>query len=341
MEPPPIRYTTTSDGKRLAYTVSGRGRPLVLVPNTFMHAYWAWLQYPEWFSGLAERFRFVHFNYRGQGLSTRGLDAGHSIRDWQRDLEQVMDAAKVEKAVLMSPGHAGHIALRFAIEHPERVAALILFAPALKMAAWPNSLMLGVSAENWEVYARTAIPRHISAQQLEAWERAIPETQTQAEFQIAIREIFSWDLTGELADLRVPALVVHTRNLLTLPVEESQRFAAALPDARFVMTDGESVLGGATSGLAAIDSFLAALPEPALPAEPSTRPAGATLQSQLTVREAEVLLLITGGRSNQQIANELVLSVRTVERHITNLYAKIGAHNKADATAYALRRGLA
>jgi DNA-binding NarL/FixJ family response regulator len=61
----------------------------------------------------------------------------------------------------------------------------------------------------------------------------------------------------------------------------------------------------------------------------------------LTPREAEVLRLIARGCSNQQIADELVLSVRTVERHITNLYAKIGAHGKADATAYALRHGLA
>jgi hypothetical protein len=69
MEPPPIRYTTTSDGKRLAYTLSGHGkRSLVLVPNTFMHARWAWLQYPEWFEGLVRRLRFVQFNYRGQGL---------------------------------------------------------------------------------------------------------------------------------------------------------------------------------------------------------------------------------------------------------------------------------
>jgi DNA-binding CsgD family transcriptional regulator len=36
-----------------------------------------------------------------------------------------------------------------------------------------------------------------------------------------------------------------------------------------------------------------------------------------------------------------VLSVRTVERHITNLYGKIGARRKADATAFALRTGLA
>ncbi len=60
----------------------------------------------------------------------------------------------------------------------------------------------------------------------------------------------------------------------------------------------------------------------------------------LTEREAEVLRLLAAGRSNKQIGDELVLSIRTVERHITNIYAKIGARGRADATTYALRHGL-
>ena len=60
----------------------------------------------------------------------------------------------------------------------------------------------------------------------------------------------------------------------------------------------------------------------------------------LTNREAELLGLISLGKSNQEIASELVVTVRTVERHITNIYRKINARNKADATAYAFRQGL-
>ncbi|MFL5731592.1 MAG: tetratricopeptide repeat protein, partial [Chloroflexia bacterium] len=64
----------------------------------------------------------------------------------------------------------------------------------------------------------------------------------------------------------------------------------------------------------------------------------------LTEREVEVLRLITVGKSNQEIGQELVLSRRTVERHISNIYQKIGASGKvarAAATAYALRHRLA
>jgi DNA-binding NarL/FixJ family response regulator len=49
------------------------------------------------------------------------------------------------------------------------------------------------------------------------------------------------------------------------------------------------------------------------------------------------LRLILAGDSNQDIATDLVLSVRTVERHIANLYVKFGVHNRAQAMAFALR----
>ena len=55
----------------------------------------------------------------------------------------------------------------------------------------------------------------------------------------------------------------------------------------------------------------------------------------LTAREVEVLGLVASGWSNREIAAELVLSARTVERHITNIYGKIGARGRADAANYA------
>ena len=55
----------------------------------------------------------------------------------------------------------------------------------------------------------------------------------------------------------------------------------------------------------------------------------------------EVLRLIAAGRSNREIAAALGVSPRTVERHIENLYRKIDAHSKADATAFAFRHHLA
>lgn len=61
----------------------------------------------------------------------------------------------------------------------------------------------------------------------------------------------------------------------------------------------------------------------------------------LSPREVEVLRLLAGGATNNEIAAALVLSIPTVERHITHIYQKIGARRRADATAYALKAGLA
>jgi non-specific serine/threonine protein kinase len=69
--------------------------------------------------------------------------------------------------------------------------------------------------------------------------------------------------------------------------------------------------------------------------------ASASRPASLTDRELEVLRLIATGRSNKEIAAQLSISIRTVERHINNLYRKIDAQNKADATAFAIRHNLA
>jgi DNA-binding NarL/FixJ family response regulator len=53
-----------------------------------------------------------------------------------------------------------------------------------------------------------------------------------------------------------------------------------------------------------------------------------------------VLHLLVEGKSNKEIGETLVLSVRTVERHIANLYSKIGAHGRVEATGYAFRHGV-
>jgi DNA-binding NarL/FixJ family response regulator len=60
----------------------------------------------------------------------------------------------------------------------------------------------------------------------------------------------------------------------------------------------------------------------------------------LTRREMEVLGLLAQGLSNKEIAGVMWLSYRTVERHVTSLYRKIGVARRSEATAFALRQGM-
>jgi DNA-binding CsgD family transcriptional regulator/tetratricopeptide (TPR) repeat protein len=71
-----------------------------------------------------------------------------------------------------------------------------------------------------------------------------------------------------------------------------------------------------------------------LPTDASAHPNG------LTRREVEVLCLIAAGRSNPDIAAELVISLNTVARHVSNIFSKTGVANRAEAATYAYRHGL-
>lgn len=73
----------------------------------------------------------------------------------------------------------------------------------------------------------------------------------------------------------------------------------------------------------------------------SGTPAGGPLPSSLTSRQADVLRLLAAGRSNKQIAAELVLSTATVERHLATIYRNLGLSGRVDAARFAMDHGLA
>jgi HD-GYP domain-containing protein (c-di-GMP phosphodiesterase class II) len=91
------------------------------------------------------------------------------------------------------------------------------------------------------------------------------------------------------------------------------------------------VLAGRLDG-AAVDAVLAAAGHSV-----RRRP---TLPAGLTAREAEVLALVSRGASTRQIAERLVISTKTVTRHVENIYSKIGVSNRAAAALFAMRHGL-
>jgi DNA-binding NarL/FixJ family response regulator len=61
----------------------------------------------------------------------------------------------------------------------------------------------------------------------------------------------------------------------------------------------------------------------------------------LTAREQEVLRLLAEGKTNQQIAADLVISRHTVGRHVQNIFTKLGVSSRAAATAFAVEHHLA
>jgi ATP/maltotriose-dependent transcriptional regulator MalT len=116
---------------------------------------------------------------------------------------------------------------------------------------------------------------------------------------------------------------------LRAPYQEA-RTRLVIADACRQLGDVESA-GRETTAARALLESLGATPDLAR----MSRAAG-----MLSAREVEVLRLLTTGATNRGIAEQLVLSERTVDRHVSNIYAKLGVSSRAAATAYALEHQL-
>ena len=102
MSAPAAQYVTTPDGFKIAYAVSGSGTPLVLTPPGYNHVQMAW-ESPsrrEWLEGLSQRFRLIQFDFRGQGMSSRGLPPDFTIADYETDIETVVDHLQLDRFLL-------------------------------------------------------------------------------------------------------------------------------------------------------------------------------------------------------------------------------------------------
>src|SRR6185503_20232339 len=131
-----------------------------------------------------------------------------------------------------------------------------------------------------------------------------------------------YDAEEVLAQLLTPTLVLHPRDNVSLAVEASMK-VAQLSRGSLVVIDGADSHGDATQGVRAIEAFVDSLPQ--------VRPRQEPPVESLSSREREVLGLIAAGRSNQQIADELVISLNTVTHHVTNILGKTQSANRTEA----------
>jgi len=118
------------------------------------------------------------------------------------------------------------------------------------------------------------------------------------------------------------------------------RLAEIAPDEAILLsTRAYAALAGEVEGHAMPAMSLRGFRDP-VGAFSLTGMVGATSRDGLTAREIEVLRLVTEGVSNRLIGQKLYISEATAARHVANIFAKLGAHTRAEATRIALRRGL-
>jgi DNA-binding NarL/FixJ family response regulator len=334
MAAPPVRYATTEDGFRLAYAAAGSGPQVVVLPFHFNHARLRWSD-GFWLDLLAKRSQVTSYDSRGQGLSTRGLTIDPTVADYQCDLEAVIAAAGLESFVMVAYGGFGHVAMRYVAENPDRVQALVLICTSESFAAWPDVSLLPLAESNWDLFLDLHVETFPAGDKA-AMRSFFKATSSQPDYIRMVRGFANADAADVLPCLRLPVLFLHSHQQHWLSPEEGARLAARVFGARLVFLEGDAE-PNPVQGVRAIMSFLDELGITGEQASPTT---GAHASRVLSARQSQVLRLLAAGKTNREIAELLVLSPRTVERHVADLYARIDVRNRAEATAFAMGSGL-
>jgi pimeloyl-ACP methyl ester carboxylesterase/DNA-binding CsgD family transcriptional regulator len=352
---PRISYARSADGVSLAFTVAGEGPVLVFVPwvpfsnlrmewqNTFLSGI---------FERLARRLTVIHYDGRGTGHSQRDV-TDLSLDAMLADLEAVIDQVGAAEVSLLGQYNSCPHAIAYAARHPERVSRMALFGGSGRgwsaMSAKQTQALLSLIEQDWDLFADAAAHQWLgwsAGETGRATADAIREAVTPQIARATLQAASATDVTEQVPRVAAPTLVLHRRDMTQIPVDVPRSLAQALPRGRLVLLDGAQPTlftedpGAVVTML--VDFFCDGI-EPAGEPTPPGLAAGhpAPPPDSLSRREQEVLRLLAAGESNRQIARRLGLSPHTVERHVANLYRKIGARGRADATAYALRSGLA
>jgi len=362
--PPELRRARTTDGVAIGYSVSGRpAEPVVVlmpgIPFSNTAAEWRIPVLQRAYARLGERVRFMQYDGRGSGQSQRDVD-DLSLDAMLRDLDAILDAERVGRVVLLGFYHSVMLALAWAARHPARASGLVLFGGSARgwdpMSGPGTQALLTLIERDWDTFVESAAhawlgwPDPELGRQSAEWFRTAT---TPAIAKATMREASAIDVRPELPSVRCPVLVLHRADATVIPLEVSRALVASLPDARLELLPGTtaSLFFEDPDGVADRIATFAAAPTTAAPeaASPSplrapARPGGSAsvpTPGALSPRETEVLRAVAHGDSNAEIAASLGISVNTVERHVSNVYRKIDARGRADATAWALHHGLA
>jgi len=236
----------------LAGEEAGEGTPIVL-----LHGLTATRRYVVMGSKNLERggHRVVMYDARGHGRSEPGDE--YTYDALAEDLLAVLDDRGIDRAVLAGASMGAHTIIRFALQHPERAAALVLITPAYDpdgerdLERWDHlsrGLRDGGVDGFLEAYGEPRVPesmretvRTVVRQRLSAHEH--PEAVADALREIPRSEPFaSWD---ELSKLDLPVTVVASRDEADPdhPYATGERYAAEIPKAELVSEEpGKSPL---------------------------------------------------------------------------------------------------
>jgi class 3 adenylate cyclase len=252
---PATRYAKTPDGVHVAYQTVGEGPlDLVLVEGFISHLDIAWEDAgtARFRRELASFARLVLFDKRGVGLSDR-VPGVPTLEQRMDDIVAVMDAAGVDRAVLMGLSEGAPASLLFAATYPERTRALVLhggmarstWAPDYPWATPADALIESVVAfEPEEVLfegtdIETWAPSLADDERAMAWlgrfRRSSITPGALGQLFLMFLEI---DVRAVLPTITVPTLVIHRRGDRVVDRHAGEWMASQIPGARYVEVPG-------------------------------------------------------------------------------------------------------
>lgn len=243
---------TTTDGVKLAGEEAGEGLPIVL-----LHGLTATRRYVVMGSRALERsgHRVISYDARGHGRSGPGpTPEAYSYELLACDLRVVLDELQIERAVLAGASMGAQTALRFALDHPQRVTALGLITPAFD----PNAPAAPDAYLGWDRLARGlregGVEGFVAAYDLDPiparWRETVTTVLRQrlcahdhplavADALEAIPRSAPFESWSDLGQTSAPTVVVASRDEAdpSHPLAVGERYANSIPGARLVVED--------------------------------------------------------------------------------------------------------
>ena len=247
-----IRYCRLPNGCNIAWSSAGKGYPLVRSLGWFTNLEVEWnspVASPFW-QKLANRYQLIRYDGRGMGLSDRDVEK-FSAETRLEDLEAVIEASGVEKCALMGLSEGGTTAIEYAAKHPGRVSQLILWGSFLVVPNPEEVPQFGAIArlvpQYWgsesaafhQMFTAMFLPDGNATQNklFNEMQRTSATPETAFAFMKSIGDL---DVREVASEVNIPALVMHRKGDLVIPVKHGQRMAAQLPNARMVLLDGSN-----------------------------------------------------------------------------------------------------
>jgi pimeloyl-ACP methyl ester carboxylesterase len=250
-----VPLSVTRGGVTLSGEESGGGPNATAV--VLLHGLTATRRYVVMGSRSLQRtgHRVIAYDARGHGRSSPApAPSEYGYERLAADLEAVLDAAGAERALLAGASMGAHTAVRFALESPARVAALVLITPAFdpaaagsgrELARW-DALAQGLREGGVEGFVRAydldSVPerwRETVATVLRQRLSAHEHPQALADALHAVPRSRPFEAFEQLGEIDVPALVVGSRDEADPghPLATAERYAEAIPGARLLVED--------------------------------------------------------------------------------------------------------